>query len=752
MVVEAIPVNRGRWSVSSCPMLTSVKWLNRYLAPGDVTADEAEDVLTRVGFPIESRAEGPGGDIRLDVELTSNRGDCLCHLGLAREVAAATGRRLAHPSVKLEGGGAVGEGSRGDGVGGGVVGVSVENRIKDRACPRFTARVIRGVKVGPSPAWLREALESVGQRSINNVVDVSNFVLLEMGYPSHTFDLEKVTEGRLIVRYAEAGERLKALDGRTHTLSAEEVVVADAKGALSLAGVIGGLESGVTGATKDVLLEVATWDPATVRRAARRLDIRTEASHRFERFVDAPGLEKASRRCAELILEVAGGAIDGGLIDEGGPAGEGGGAGGGERAIVKMRTSRCDRILGIHVPTAEVVRLLSSLGIEVSLERHGHEETARCFVPANRPDLTREIDLIEEVGRLNGFEKIEVGSSLELPLEMEHPREWSLRERAMGEMGRVLTGMGFFEAVTFSFVAEDEAKAFCPTGLRLLKVDEERRKGAPWLRPSVIPSLLTCRKANQDGQVRREGGVRLFETASVFAEEDDGKRFGRATVENRNLALLVDAPGKSEGAQAGLRLVRGAIEGVARALGGGGGGEARIELRSCEAFMAALEGETVASAHLNGARIGYVATLGCGSGGGIARRKWDLDEGVVVAEVNLGALVGLYPARAREVALPKYPSIERDLSVIVAEGISWAGIEECVRGSKPRRLEEARFVGVFRGKQIGAGRKSVTMRLVFRDAGRTLRNEEVDDQVAVVVARLQGEIGGELRGSVVGAR
>lgn len=729
--VEAIPVDGGRWSVSSGPMLTSVKWLNRYLSPADLTADEAEDVLTRVGFPIESREEAPGGDVRLDVELTSNRGDCLCHLGLAREIAAATGRRLAPPTVKSE----PGEPRvRVSGEGGGAV----ENRIGEPGCPRFTARIIRGVKVGPSPAWLREALESVGQRSINSVVDVSNFVLLEMGYPSHAFDLEKVAERRLIVRFAHAGERLKALDARTHTLAPEDMVVADAKGALSLAGVIGGIESGVTPATRAVLLEVATWDPATVRRTARRLDIRTDASHRFERFVDAPGLEQASRRCAELILEVAGGAIEPGFIDER-PR-----PGGDARAIIKMRTSRCDQILGVHVPTAEVARLLTSLGIEAAIERHGGEEIARCRVPPNRHDLTREIDLIEEVGRLHGFDKIEIGSSLELPLDLRHPREWPRRERAMAEMGRVLTGMGFFETVTFSFVAEEEARAFCPTGLRLLKVDEERRKGAPWLRPSVIPSLLTCRRANQDGQVRREGGVRLFESASVFAEMDDADKFARATIENQNLALLVDAPGKAEGAQAGIRLVRGAVEGVAQTLGGAG---ARIELRPCEPFMPALEGETVASVLVNGAHAGYLTTLI-----GAARRQWDLDEPVVAAEINLALLIALSPPVARSYSLPKFPPIERDLSLVVAEGTPWGTIEECARGAKPQWLEEARFVGVFRGKQIGTGKKSVTMRLVFRDAERTLRHEEVDEQVGVVVARLATEIGGELRGPAAAGR
>lgn len=711
-------------------MLTSLKWLNRYLDPAGVTADEAEHVLTNVGFPIESREDVAGGDVRLDVELTSNRGDCLCHVGLAREIAAATGRRLTSPALK---GAALARGTHGAT----AQFTSVENRVAGAGCPRFTARVIRGVKVGPSPAWLREALESVGQRSINNVVDVSNFVLLEMGHPSHAFDLNALRGKRLIVRQATKGEAFTALDGRKHTLAPDELVVADAERAVSLAGVIGGLETGVTEKTTDVLLELATWDPVLVRRAARRLEIRTDASHRFERTVDARDIDAASQRCAELIVEVAGGQLLDGMIDEGQTLSE--------RLIVQMRSDRCRRILGIDVPTVDMVRLLRSLGIEVLVERHVNEERLRCIVPPHRHDLTREIDIIEEVGRLNGFDKIQVAPSLDVHLEMKHPAEWTLRERASEELARVLTGMGFFETVTFSFVGQAQAEQFCPKGLRLLKVDEERRKGAPHLRPSVIPSLLTCRRANQDGQVRQPGGVRLFETASVFAEEDDGATFGRKTIENRNLALLADVPmtagaTKAEARQAGVRLVRGAIEGVARALGGP---DVRVAFESCAAFMPALEGEMVAAIRLRDAHVGYLTTIT-----GAALKQWDLDEPVIAAEVNLGALIAVYPPKARAHALPKFPAIERDLSLVVDESVPWAKFERALGGVAPKWFEGHRFVGVFRGKQIGAGKKSVTLTLVFRDPERTLRHEEVDVQAQRVVDALRSELRAELRGPV----
>jgi phenylalanyl-tRNA synthetase beta chain len=316
-------------------MLTSVAWLNRYLSPPTLTAEEAEHVLTHVGFPIESREALPSGDTRLDVELTSNRGDCLCHVGLAREIAAATGRALVVPPPPKVAPSGTKVGSV----------TSVENLAAGTGgCPRFTARVIRGVKVGPSPKWLADLLEAVGLRPISNVVDVTNFINFELGHPCHVFDLDALAGHRLIVRRARANEAVTALDGRTHRMNPDELVVADAEKAVSIAGVMGGLESGVSAKTTNVLFEMATWDPVAVRRAARRLDIRTDASHRFERYVDARDLEWASLRAAALIAELGGGELLEGMID----------AGGGvplpRRTVIVLRPARVEHVLGMAVP------------------------------------------------------------------------------------------------------------------------------------------------------------------------------------------------------------------------------------------------------------------------------------------------------------------------------------------------------------------------------------------------------------------
>lgn len=695
-------------------MITSVRWLNRYLEPGNVTADEADHVLTHVGFPIEGREDIADGDIALDVELTSNRGDCLAHVGLAREVAAATGRRLVLPGTGPSAGGPPVESL-----------TSVDNQV-GALCPRFTARVIQGVRVGPSPAWLVRALESIGQRSINNVVDVSNFVLFELGHPSHTFDMGRLAERRLVVRHARDGEEVVGLDDRTHRLIESDLVVADAERAVSLAGVIGGRQTGVTGETTDVLLEVATWDPVAIRHTARRLGISTDAGYRFERFVDPRDIPMASDRCAELILEVAGGRLAHGMIDEG--------AASAPKRVVELRIDRCEHMLGIEVPEAEVTRLLDSIGIRIA--GGSGAGVLRCEIPHHRHDVMREADLIEEVGRLRGFDALEVGGAVEIRLDIPHPSSWDARERAMTSLGGVLTGMGFYETVTVSFLPEAQARMFQPPGLRLLKVDEDRRKETPYLRPSVIPSLLTCRRANQDGRVELLGGVRLFETASVFAEED-GPPEARATCEDRVLALLVDAGTKADDAQSAVRLVRGALEGVARTLGGGA---VEIGVEPAGAVSAGVSGDACARVLLGGEAIGWMGLASTD-----ALRAWELETPVAVAEVRLGPLVALYPPAASAEPLPAFPGITRDVSLIVDEGIAWKQVEELLGGMRLALLEGNELVGVFRGRQIGAGKKSVTIRLRFGDPTRTLRHEEVDPQVGEFIRACTERLGAELR-------
>lgn len=695
-------------------MLISVAWLNRLLEPGNLTPDEAEHALTFAGFPIESRERLPSGDTRLDVEVTSNRGDMLCHLGCARELGAATGR-----SLRLEGAKPNAKGPAASGL------TSVENRIPE-SCPLFTARLIRGVTVGPSPKWLVDALESVGQKSVSNVVDASNFILFQHGHPSHAFDFATLRGSRLVIRWANAGEKLLALDGKTYALQPDEMVVADAERAVGLAGVIGGVETSVTARTRDVLLEVATWSPAAVRRGARRNGLRTDASHRYERLVDARTSADASDRLAGLILELAGGELCEGVVDA--PSG-GVSRLAAARTVVSMRAERCRALIGAPVETAEMARLLTSLDIDARVERSGGAETLRCEIPAHRPDLEREVDLIEEVARTHGLQRVPLHDRIDAPVA---PAQHD--ERAMRLLADTLSALGFFETVTFSFVAREDAAAFMPPGLGALAVDEARRPGEPALRPSVIPSLLRCARANRHAGNHQEGGLRLFETASVFAQWADGPEKGKA-IENRNLALLV--VGASGAAQEAVRTLRGAIEAAARTLGGP---SALVTVDPAPAIMPAFDDRAFGGVSLNGARVGYLGVLARESAARV-----DIDAPVAGAEISLPALLALFPALSRVRALALFPGVERDLSLVVPESAPWARIEALVRGLSLHRLDGLRFVSTYRGKQVGAGKKSVTLRLAFRDEARTLRHEEVDAEVHRVVEAAQRDLGATLR-------
>lgn len=444
-------------------MKTSLAWLNRLVSPPLTSAEEAESLLMAVGFPIDS-IEKVGSDSLLDVEVTSNRGDCLAHLGLAREIGAKDpSRHVALPDFMPP--------TR---VTAGDSGLTL--KVEAAECPRFTARVIRGVKVGPSPDWLKAAIESVGQRSINNVVDVTNFIAFELGNPCHVFDMKKLAGSTLCVRAAREGEMLTTLDGKKRTLKSDELVVADAEKPQSLAGVMGGQDSEVTTATTDVVLEVATWEPVAVRRAARRHQLRTDASHRFERIVDARTLEDASNRATKLILEVAGGEVVGDLMHAGAPLPA--------PVRVRLRPARVSALLGIEVPKDEIIAILHKLDMIIEpLGRSGDELSVE--VPAYRPDLTREIDLIEEVARIKGLDAIPVSSRM--TLKVKGPQ---VSESARRGVGSILTGLGFYEAVTFSFCSREDAERFMPHGLSRVEVDDERRKHEPAIRPSVVPGLL----------------------------------------------------------------------------------------------------------------------------------------------------------------------------------------------------------------------------------------------------------------------
>lgn len=679
-------------------MKTSLAWLNTYLDQ-PLTADQAEPLLTGVGFPFDgtddlSLSTG-ASDTLMDVEVTSNRSDCLSHLGLAREAAAASGRSLVPPDINLPStpGQSASELT------------SVECTAPD-GCPLYTARVITGVKIGPSPKWLTERIEGAGLRPVNNVVDITNFVLLELGQPMHAFDLAKLDGRRIIVRRAKGGEQFTAIDATKHELTEKMLVIADASQPVAIAGVMGGLDSEVTEQTTDVLLESAIFDPLTVRSTSRKLKLASDASFRFERGVDPLGVERASQRAAQLIVELTGGTLAQGVVrvgqDEPAPS------------QVAMRIRRCQSLLGLDLNAKQILESLTRLG----LSPKQNADTITCTIPTFRLDLKREVDLIEEVGRLYGYDNVQVNERLELEV---RPKQQSVNARQ--ELGRVMASHGYHETVTPSLLTEDHANAFCPASLKPMMLAGDTRRKDSVLRPSLLPSLLACRKHNQD---RGNVGIRLFEVAGTWTQSN-GK-----PIEVTTLATLTDAHDPHEG----FREARGAIEELVHTLGGNTATDAlAFEPVEDDKYQPA------AKVVLHGKDRGRIGVLN-----EKLQDTFGLQTSVVLTEVQYEPIAASYPPKRSVGNLPRFPGIERDLSIIVDEPVTWRQVEQCVKDAAPQMLEDLQFLTIFRGKQIGKGKKSLSLRLYFRNPDATLRHDEVDPQVNAVIEKLKQGVAAELRG------
>jgi len=691
-------------------MRASVSWINAHLEP-PCTADELDALLTSVGFPIDERGEDERGETWLEVEITSNRGDCLGHAALAREIAAVSGRRYLPPPSPAR--------RERDG----RSPFTVLDRVPDR-CPLYTGQVIEGVVVGPSPEWMRRRLEAIGQIPRNVLVDCTNYVLWELGQPTHVFDLAKLAGDRIEVRDAVAGERFLPLgEGAAELqLAAGDLVIADASRPVALAGIKGGAATAVDEGTTAILVEAATFDPVSVRTTSRRLNLRSDSSFRFERGVHPAEVGPAADRLVELILDLAGGRLVGDVVADGAPMPA--------ARHVAVRGSEVSRLLGIEIPDDRIAAILDTLGFACRVERGEAGTVFRTTVPPRRTDVEREVDLVEEICRIHGLEAVPLRERIEIrPTVPQHAVQ------ALREVRDRLAASGFTEAVCHSLIGPRLAEAFLAPGERLLQVDDDRAGGTPFLRPSLLPSLLEVLARNEGVGVR---DLAVFEVAATFKTAADG-----AVLERRTVGLAVDG---GDDPQRAYRRLRGAIERVAECVAGRGiavvaEGIERLGLAPAATIAFAPGADDVEDPH--DVELGVVGLL---SGELVA--KAGLDRPVAVAELELAALIGAAAPTPTIVDPPQHPAIERDLSVIVAETVPWRSIERTVReaaeGDAP--LERVAFIECWRGRSIGTDRKSVTFRMVFRHPERTLRHEEIDPAVAAVQAAVTGTIGAEVRG------
>jgi len=565
-------------------------------------------------------------------------------------------------------------------------------------CPRYTARVIRGVKVGPSPAWMVERLEAVGLRSINNVVDATNYVLMEYSQPLHSFDYDKLDEHRIVVRRAAEGEVMVSIDETRCRLDPSMCVIADASRPVAIAGIMGGLDSQVGDETVNVLIESAQFDPLTTRRTSRTLGILSESNYRFERGVDPVGVDAASLRACRLILELAGGELAAGVADVWAqpyvaPA-------------VTLRPDRTTHLLGVEIAPDRQAELLDRLGLEPRIE----DGRIVCTIPSYRADLRREADLIEEVARLEGYDRIPVSDRVSHRL-ISAGRNQQVRLR----LGEAMAAAGYDEAVTVPFLDAGEAERF---GFdRTVTIDPTTRKANNILRPTLLPSLLRACRVNQGAG---NTDVRLWELASVFPAGA-----GELPDEYDQLALLSTGP---------LQELRGALEAVVERLAPA----ASVEVR--QAPSAGLAEGAAAEIRLDGEPVG---TLGCIDPD--VQDAYGLDHPVAAATVRFNALLDRAQLKRTYQPMPRFPAVQRDLSLVVADEVTWGQLAEAVAAvDQPLRVG-VEYVMTYTGKQIAKGRKSVTARLTYRADNRTLRSEEVDRQVAEVVAALGANLAAELR-------
>jgi phenylalanyl-tRNA synthetase beta chain len=664
------------------------------------------DAAARVGAPVTSVI--PAGETVLDVEITPNRGDWVSLLGMAREVRASFGGTLRLPETAPPETGA-------------PAASAVTIAIEDRSgCARYAGRVLRNVRVGPSPDWLARRIEAAGFRPVNNVVDVTNLVMLELGQPLHAFDLSKLRGRSVRVRAAEAGEKIRTLDGHLRELAREDLVIADAEGAVAVAGVMGGADSEVTGATREILLESAYFDPPRVRRTAKRLGLASDASYRFERGVDPDGQVRAVDRAARLIAELAGGEVARGVIEALGepvpPADP-----------IPLAPARANRLLGTSLAPGEVQALLAR--VEVKAEPAG-DGTLVCRPPRYRPDLRIPADLVEEVARIHGYDAI----PSTLPGGAREGVSLPPRRETREAVRSALVGAGFTEVMTFPFVGGGDAKA-----LRLAESDPRRRavrlvnpiqSEKPWLRTQLASSLLRTARANR---ARQQDEVRAFELARVFRAGAPG-----ALPDEPIEAVALLARGAEKSLWGGERPpvffeAKGAAERLLAELG------VRASFRGGEVEPFLHPG---ASGEF---RLGKVRVLAIGELHPECAREFELEGPVALLIADVDALdrAGRAAARYREVS--RFPAVQRDLSVLLARDVAAGEVAEAVREAGGESITSVRVFDRFAGKGVPEGKVSVAYRLVFQRTDRTLTEPEVSEAMERVLSMLARRFDAELR-------
>lgn len=677
-------------------MKLSPTWLREFVNAKVDDRQLATD-LTAVGIAVES-ISGEGENAVFEMEIGTNRPDAMNHFGVAREASVIYNLPLRAVESKLP----AAQGS-----------ANFAIEIADKGgCARYTSRIVRDVNIKPSSDAIAKRLMLVDQRPINNAADATNYTLWEMGHPTHVFDLDLLKGGKILVRRAFTGETLKTLDGVERKLTPEDLVIADAVKPVALAGVMGGFDTMITDKTRNILIEAAWFDPATIRRSSRRHGLHTDASHRFERGADFEATTRACNRVAGLILESAGGKLDGALIDTV--------ARQVDLAPVALHLSEVQRILGEKLETNEIFRILQQLGFELMPERGGDPDFT-VHIPSWRLDVEREIDLVEEIARLHGFDKFAntlpsyAGAVIEAP---DSEKDNKLRS--------TLLALGYDEAVSLTFISHEDAEAFSSSAV--IELANPQSEEASVMRSSLLPGMLTMLAYNLN---RGADNVRLFEAGSVFEAAAGG------TVEPKRICMGATNPSSAKGKgwgtdDGGFFELKGDVENLLRA----------FQFKSLQYDAQTSDyyhrGRS-ARALMDGA---MVAQFGQIDSGIVAPRK--LRQSVFIAELYLDQLYSQGLRVVRYQPLPRFPAVERDFSFVFNDGVTFDTIQKAIARLGLVQLRSFVPVEIFRGENVPAGKYSLLLRAWFQSAERTLREDEVAQWSAQIIAALEA-LGGKLR-------
>ena len=680
-------------------MLVSLKWIEEFISTG-LSPEETAHSLTMGGLEIEG-IEAHGDDHVLEVNVTPNRSDSLSVLGIARELSALTGKNMKLPPYEV------------------LESVPSEFKLEildPELCPRYAGRVIKGVKIAESPVWIKSMLEKCGIRSINNIVDITNYVLLEFGHPLHAFDLASLKGATIRVGVAGPGMKFRTLDDSERLMPEDALMILDAVRPVAVAGVMGGAETEVSETTTDVFLESAYFNPASIRRTSKRLGLSTEASYRFERGTDIIMLEHAMDRAARLMAEVAGGTVMG-KVD----------AWPGEVKFppVTARPARINKVLGTDIPKEDMIGILTRLGLEVNDEG----DTITVTPPAFRPDITMEADIIEEIARMHGYDNIPTAvavAGIEPTGGKVSPHLAALKS--------VLLTKGYNEAVNYSFmniktldklgIETRDIRRKCVRVLNPLRSEDEH------MRTSLLPALLENLAYNIS---RGSGEVSLFEISKVFIDEG-----GELPHEPMRLAAIShhgSGPALYQETTEPFFRIKGSLEALLETL--------RVDDISYaptkEPFLHPGKGADIL---VSGRPVGYVGVLppDVVEGSGIKTKQE-----VAVFELDLDMLLSATPDSIEYSSVPRFPAIERDVALVLDKEVSSAEALNAIRSHKIDFLEEVSVFDAYEGKGIPEGKKSLAFNIRYRAEDRTMTDEEVDTIHNALVKDVLAKTGGTLR-------